>query len=151
MAGSLLESIFFVISISRSQNPPYQGARQGINFHSIPCFPKPSCIVLEVNNFLKSSAADMKVEALSDTSRFGKDLRYENCLNTCKKVSSDRSVTTSRCTALVLAHVNKHMYALDSPFDVRMYSAPVKSIPVTENGFIICNLCLGRGGGLGAL
>ena len=104
-----------------------------------------------MNNFLKSSAADMKVEALSDTRRFGKDMRLEKRLNACKKVSSDRSVTTSRCTALVLAHLNKHMYALDSPFGVRMYNAPVKSIPVTENGFIICNLCLGRGGGFGAL
>ena len=117
---------FFVIPMSRSQYPPYQGAQQGINFHSIPCFPKPSCIVLDVNNFLKSSAADMKAKALSDTSRFGKDLRLEKHLN-------DRLVITSRCTALVLAHVNKHMYALDSLFGVWMYNAPVKSIPVTEN------------------
>ena len=48
----------------------------------------------------------------------------------CKHVMSS---TTSRCTALV-AHVKRKMYTFLSPFPSRMYIAPVKSAPQTENG-----------------
>jgi len=101
---------FFVSPTRHSQYPPYQGARHGINFHSTPFLPNSSCIVLDSNNALKSSAAEIKVEALSDITSFDKDFQLANCLKAYKNVSSDRSVTTSRRTALVLAHVKRHIY-----------------------------------------
>ena len=42
------------------------------------------------------------------------------------------------------------MYALHSPVGNLTYSAPVKYIPVTVNGFIICSQYLGSGGEVGA-
>ena len=68
------------------------------------------------------------------------------------KFSSDRSVTTSKCTALVLAQVNKHMYTFCSPLsppELRTNSAPVKSTPVMLNGLEQSVHDLGRGGASG--
>ena len=76
----------------------------------MPCFPTLSCTVLDSNNAFKSSVANMKVKALSDTMSFGKDFLLVNCLKACKKTSSDRLVTTARCIVLVLVHVYKHIY-----------------------------------------
>ena len=66
------------------------------------------------------------------------------------KFCSVRSVTTSKCTARVLAQVNKHMYTFCSPSELRTNNAPVKSTPVTLNGSeqmaVIENLIKGNDG-----
>ena len=74
-----------------------------------------------------------------------------NLRNAWRKLSSDKLVTTSRYTALVLAQVNKHTYTLDSPKlpSFLTYIAPVKSTPVTLKGGPSCTLAWGRGGGSG--
>ena len=64
------------------------------------------------------------------------------------KFSSDRSVTTSKCIALVLGQVNKHKYTFCSPPELRTNSAPVKSTSVTLNEQSVCDL--GSGGAFGA-
>jgi len=53
---------------------------------------------------------------------------------------------TSRCIALVVAHVNKQIYY--SEFSCT-YSAPVKSTPVTVEVGVSKVLVLGRGGEFG--
>ena len=50
-------------------------------------FPKLYCMVLDLSNAFKSSVADMKVEALSDITSFGRDFQLLNCLKACKNVS----------------------------------------------------------------
>lgn len=51
-----------------------------------------------------------------------------------RKFCVDMPDTSSKCTALVTAHVNSAIYALFvSPFDLTN-SDPVKSIPITSNG-----------------
>ena len=52
-------------------------------------------------------------------------------------------------TALVLAHVNKHMYTFCSPPVLRTNKAPVKSTPVTLNGAAHNVRDLGSGGASG--
>jgi len=86
------------------------------------------------------------VEALSDNITRGKDLRAANLLKACKNVSTDKSLTISKCTVLVTPHVNKHTYTLLSPASFT-WRAPVKSTPVTSNGLASLVLTLGRGGG----
>ena len=44
-------------------------------------------MVLDLSNAFKSSVADMKVEALSDITSFGRDFQLLNCLKACKNVS----------------------------------------------------------------
>ena len=61
------------------------------------------------------------------------------------KFSSVRPVTTSKCTALVLAQVNKCMYIF-SPPELSTNNAPVKSTPVTLNGLEQSVCDLGSGG-----
>jgi len=82
----------------------------------------------------------------------GKDLRAANLRKAYRKVPSDRSVTTSRCTALVLAQVNKQMYTLHSPelLSFFTYIDPMKSTPVTLKGAPSYILACGSGGGSGA-
>ena len=86
-----------------------QGAFLGINFHTTPHRSMAASSSTEFSSFLSSSAADRYVEALSDIMTYGKDLQLENLWKARRKVSTDRSVTTSRWTALVVAHVNRHM------------------------------------------
>ena len=64
----------------------------------------------------------------------GRDLRLTNRRKASRNVSVVRSVTISRCTALVVAQVNRHMYTLSSSELCRTYNPPVKSTPVTVKG-----------------
>jgi len=48
----------FVSPIKRSYQPPYQGARFGINLNVIPRLPNDSSSFLDDNNSLNSSAAE---------------------------------------------------------------------------------------------
>ena len=78
------------------------------------CLPRPSCTAVDLNSALRSSAADINVDALSGSTIRGKDFLLKNWRKAGRNISSDRSVTTSKRTALVLAHVNKHIYTLFS-------------------------------------
>ena len=64
---------------------------------------------LDDSNSFSSSAAERYVEPLSETIICGNDLRLANLLRARRKVSVLRSVTISRCMALVVAHVNKQI------------------------------------------
>ena len=89
----------FVSPMSLSQKPPYRGAHLGINFHSTPCRLKDSFKDGDWKSSFSVSAEARYVEALSEV-RIS-DLRA--------KVFSVKSLTTSRCTALVTAQVRRHM------------------------------------------
>ena len=108
-----LPSVFFnavfVNPIKRSYQPPYQGARFSMNFHTIPRLPNDSASLLDDSNSLNSSVAERYVEPLSDTIIRGSDFLLANLLRARRKVSVVRSVTISRCTPLVVANVNRQM------------------------------------------
>ena len=124
----------FISPINLSQNPPYQGARLGMNLQVTPRRLKDSLRSSDSNKVLSSSAAERYVEALSDITICGSDFRLTNLRNANRNVSVDRFVTTSKCTARVVAQVNRHMYTFSSPLFCRTYNAPVKSTPVTVKG-----------------
>ena len=109
---NVLHNIFFRVSlinpIRRSQNPPNKGGRLGMNFQSIFCL---SLSSVELNICFSSSAAAKPVEELSDIMVLGVDFQP---LKANRKVSTLRSVTTSKCTALVIAQVNRHTYTFIS-------------------------------------
>ena len=67
----------------------------------------------------------------------GRDFRAENLRNARMNVGKDMSVTTSRCMALVVAHVKRHMYALLSVPASFTCSAPVKSTPVISKAVFL--------------
>ena len=75
------------------------------------------------------------MKALSDIICLGNDLRLAKHRKASKNVSTLRSETISRWTALVQAQVNRHR-------------APT---PVTVNGWDSLTCTLGKGGGSGAL
>ena len=91
------------------------------------------------------------MDALSDNILLGSDFLLANLLKASRKLSTVRSCTISKCTALVEAHVNKHMYTFLSSSPFLTCNAPVKSTPVTVNGGHSVTRTLGKGGGLGAL
>ena len=105
----------------------------------------------EENNAVNSSAADKNVEALSERMRRGKDRLPLKRLKANRKHSVVRSVTISRCTARLTAHVNRQMYTLFSLPLLLTYRAPVKSTPVTSKGRDGCTRAFTSGGGSGAL
>ena len=63
-----------------------------------------------------SLAADLHVFALSDIITEGNPLRLTKRRNACRNDSAERASVSSKCTALVAAHVNKHMYVLAFSF-----------------------------------
>ena len=64
--------------MSRSQKPPNQGARLGMNFHLMRLRERVSAKSVDENRTLSSSAAAKYVEALSDNRSLGTDLHPEN-------------------------------------------------------------------------
>ena len=120
-----------------------------MNFHVTPLLFKVSVSSVDLNKFCNSSAAAIYVDALSEIRIFGKDLRLLKRLNACRNVATDKSVTISRCTALLTPHVKRHTYTLFSCPLSRTYIAPVKSTPVYSNGGALCILSLMSGGGSG--
>ena len=90
------------------------------------------------------------MEALSDIAICGSDFRLTNLRNANRNVSVDRFVTTSKCTARVVAQVNKHMCTFSSPLLCRTYNAPVKSTPVTVKEVMSRVLTSESGAGSGA-
>ena len=80
----------------------------------------------------------------------GRDLWAVNRRKASRNDFVERSVTTSKCTVLYVAHVNKQMYALpSSPLCCFMQKAPMKSTPVIENGSTSCTLIFGSGAASG--
>ena len=96
-----LPRIFFKASlvnpISLSQNPQNQGARLGINRHSVPDLEMALVSEGEENKAFSSSAADRKVDPSSERTRWGRDFLLLKRLNACRKHSTVRSVTISTC------------------------------------------------------
>ena len=123
----------------------YQGAHLGMNFQVTPRRLKDSLRSLDSSKVLSSSVAERYVEPLSDITICGYDFRLTNLWNANRNVSVDRFVTTSKCTARVVAQVNKHMYTFSSPLLCRTYNAPVKSTPVTVKGVTSRVLTSGSG------
>ena len=149
-----LPSVFlmacFVRPKIRSQKPPYHGAHLGINRQVTLWCPSSLCNVSDSNNLCRSSAAAMNVDALSEIITDGRDFQLENLRKANKKVCTDRSRTTSMCTARVTAHVKMQIYTFVSPSLSLIYRAPVKSTPVTVNGGDSVTRTFGSGGGSGA-
>ena len=120
--------------ISLSHHPPYQGARFGMNCQSIPMLAKASLTDVDSKIVFRYVDAEQNVNALSNMISFGKDFRLANLRKACRKDSSDILVTTSKCTALVVAQVNRQMYALPSfPLDCRINKAAVKKVQVGKD------------------
>ena len=89
--------------------------------------------ICDGNNAVTFSAANRYVKALSDIICWGRDLREANPRYARAKVCIERSVTTTRWTTLVVAHVKKQMSSFFSTTASRMYKALVKSTSVTVN------------------
>ena len=89
------------------------------------------------------------MDALSEIILRGRDFLEENLRTANRKVSTVRSLTTSRYTALVAAHVKRQIYIFLSCPPALTYRAPVKSTPVTVNGEDSATRTLGSGGGGG--
>ena len=135
-----LPSVFLMACFVRptilSQKPPYHGALLGMKRHVTMCHSNSLCNVSDSNNLCRSSAAAKKVEALSDIITDGKEFWLENLRKANKKVCTLRSQTTSMCTTRVTVHVKIQIYTLVSSSLSLIYSAPVKSTPVTVKGEI---------------
>ena len=72
----------------------------------------------------------MYVVALSDIITTGNDLLATNHRTASRKVTVERSIIISKCTALEVAQVNRQMYTLVSSWCSLTYKAPVKPMPV---------------------
>lgn len=109
-----LPSIFFGQVFTdrtiHSQIPPHQAACSTINFpwilfsanKSFNCFD----LTRAFHNLLKSSDALLNILALSEYNVLYSPLLEKNLRNANRKHSVDKSVTNSKCKALVTAHVN---------------------------------------------
>ena len=117
--------VIFVRPIKRSPNPLNHGALFGMKRHSTLFLLSVSFKIGDLNNSFSSSAAARYVEALSESINLGRDSRVENLRNARRNVGTIRSVTISRCTALVVAHVKRHMYTLYSVPASLTYNAPI--------------------------
>ncbi|KRZ02735.1 hypothetical protein T11_13552 [Trichinella zimbabwensis] len=86
-----------------------------------------------------SLSASLKDRKLSDCISRGRPLREMNLRRPCRKLSVVCSLRSSKCTALVIMHVNMKMYALLTRVSRpctsgRTNSGPAKSTPVWLNG-----------------
>ena len=97
------------------------------------CFLSDAFNICDGNNAVTSSAANRYVEALSDIICWGTDLRAANPRYARTKVCTENSITTTRWTTLVVAHVKKQMLSFFWATASRMYKALVKSTSVTVN------------------
>ena len=95
--------------INLSKNPPHDGARDVLNFHSISFADrklKRSSSLRSVDNHF---FAALKVLALSLTINSGAPLRTMNSFKPCLNSMTVMSLQSLRCAALVLGHVNSVM------------------------------------------
>jgi len=98
----------------------------------------------------RPSAHQQLTERLSERMRRGRDFLLLKCLKACRKHSTVRSVTISKCTARVSAQVNRHTYTSCSGSPLTN-NAPVKSTPVTSKGMDCCMRAFTSGGGSSAV
>ena len=72
--------------------------------------------LITIGSFIISSSlkALLKVLALSDITKEGIDLRATYLLKHLRNAAAVRFGTTSKCTALVMQHVNKHIHTFRS-------------------------------------
>ena len=81
-----------------------------MTFYTTLCHSIAALSSTDFSSFLSPSAANKYVEVISDIMIHGKDLPLEDLWKVRRKISTDRSITTSRCTALMVAYVNRHIY-----------------------------------------
>ena len=124
------------------QYPPCQGTCLGMNFHTTPHHAIVASSFTQFSiKFLSCSVADKYVKALSNIITCDKYLWVENLQKARRKVSTDRSVTVSRWTILVVTHVNRHI-GLCLGVVLSDVQCPVKSIPFTVKDGVSCSLTL---------
>ena len=103
--------------------------------HSIRWFCISSLTCGSLKSLRCAFSVPLKVFALSDTINAGIPLLAINRLRHRLKVSTDKSSTNSRWTALVTQHVKRVMYTfLIWPFFALINNGPAKSTPTLENG-----------------
>ena len=105
-----LPSVFFrqdfTCFIKRSKNPPHHGAF----CHLIPLLNRCSCTSSSSNRLIKVFSEAWKVFALSEAISFGRPRRAINPLTQSKNVGASRLGTSSKCTARLVAQVNRAIY-----------------------------------------
>ena len=80
-----------------------------MNFQVVPYSRRDFVTDVEIEMRSKSNAAETNVVPLSEIIVFGNDFLLMKRQNAMRNDSSVKFGTTSRCTALVLAQVKKHM------------------------------------------
>ena len=109
-----LPSVFFrqdfTCFTKRSKNPPHHGTFARLNCHLIPLLDRCSCTSSSSNRLTKVFSEAWKVFALSETISFGRPRRPINLLRQSKKVGASRLETSSKCTAQLVAQVNRAIY-----------------------------------------
>uniref|UniRef100_A0A8D8J0C8 (northern house mosquito) hypothetical protein n=1 Tax=Culex pipiens TaxID=7175 RepID=A0A8D8J0C8_CULPI len=108
---------FLVLLTAASQIPPMCGAEGGLKVHLMPRLDKNRAASLPLDwicstNSCRTRSAPTKLVPLSDQISTGYPRRDTNRLRTLMKVFVDKSLATSRCTALVERHTNTAMYPL---------------------------------------
>ena len=94
--------------------------------------------------------ATINVKALSDIIVFGIEYLLANLLNPYMNESTVKFGISSRCAALVDAHMYKQLETFAVVLSVfLMCKGPAKSTPDTENGISSCTRSFGKGGGSG--
>lgn len=108
-----------------SQKPPHHGARSTMNFH-VMCFStRKRQTASERVIFRSSLLANLKVFASSDIMVAGNPLRPANRRNAKRKACTLTPVVSSKCFALVDAHVNKRTYVFCKQFVLSVCFKPM--------------------------
>ena len=95
--------------INHSQKPPHHGAFSTMNFQLILLFAKYRRTSFDRTIFLISLDAPLKVFALSEIKVAGRPLWLVNLRKASREHSTVRFLVNSKCTAPVVAQVNKQM------------------------------------------
>ena len=140
--------ILYIIDRSY-ESLPIAPKPRGINFYMTSWAPSDGSRVSDWRSLVCSYAADVNVDVLSEIMMWGHNLWLAKCCKAKKNVSIDRSMTISKCIALVSAHVNRHVYLLL----LWRWRASIESTAVTIRTSLLCyaallgpcSLCLGNG------
>ena len=102
-------------------------------------------VVIDSHNVLRTLLASLSCLALSEIMCCGTPRLAANFRNDIKKASVDILGTTSRCTALVVRHVNNITHPFTVPLSVFILIGPKQSSPVIANGRVSVSLSSGNG------
>ena len=98
-----------VLRTKRPHTPPFQGDNSIIHFHFTPCDKKLSVNIEDRKSFLIFFDAVLNVLAFTDSIAARTPLRAVNRWKQRTKISISSYSTSSRCTALVIVHVDRQM------------------------------------------